>query len=80
MAGHHGRQGGSHPFCVGGGGRRGGGDHPEQQAVLCDPGPGRIRRETSAGTEEGGEGEQNRPSSVFFHVPKYEAVSYFLFM
>lgn len=56
VAGDGGCQGGAHPVSGGGGGGRGPGDHPDQQTVLRDPGPGRSRRETSAGKEAGGEG------------------------
>lgn len=61
VAGDGGRQGGPHPLGGGGGGGRGAGDHPEQQAVLRGPGPCGRRRETSAGEEAGGEGQDSCP-------------------
>lgn len=57
VARHCGRQGISRPGGGGGGGGRGQRDHPDQQAVLRGPGPRWCRRETSAGQEAGGEGE-----------------------
>lgn len=62
MAGDRGRPRGAHPVCGGGGGEGGGRDHAQQQAVLRGSGPGRTRRQASAGPEEGGEGEDPLPT------------------